>query len=319
MPVELKRPEREHTSAARTWAPLRRFIAREAALAEWAAERRATFLVYEFARFGVKQAWACLFGGSMLALLIATWAFYPKGAALARYDFLVLASVAIQIGMIGCKLETRQEALVILIFHVVGTIMEIFKTSVGSWIYPEASLLRIAGVPLFSGFMYAAVGSYIARAWRLFDFRFSHYPPIWATVVLATAIYVNFFAHHFIGDLRWVLFAGYAALFGRSFIHYRVHRRWRSMPVLLATLLVALFIWFAENIGTFTAAWSYPNQRAGWVMVPIGKLGAWYLLMIISAVLVSLVNRPRVWVPDEAESAAEGDRQLALQGRPAIR
>ena len=53
----------------------------------------------------------------------------------------------------------------------VGTVMEMFKTGVGSWIYPEPSFFRIGGVPLFSGFMYAAVGSYIARAWRLFDFQ----------------------------------------------------------------------------------------------------------------------------------------------------
>ena len=64
------------------------------------------------------------------------------------------------------------EAKVILMFHAVGTVMEIFKTSAGSWIYPEANLLRIGGVPLFTGFMYAAVGSYLARVWRLFDFRF---------------------------------------------------------------------------------------------------------------------------------------------------
>jgi len=52
----------------------------------------------------------------------------------------------------------------------------LFKTSAGSWLYPEPSLLRIGGVPLFSGFMYAAVGSYIARVWRICDFRFTHYP-----------------------------------------------------------------------------------------------------------------------------------------------
>ena len=37
--------------------------------------------------------------------------------------------------------------------------MEVFKTEAGSWTYPEDNLLRIGGVPLFSGFMYAAVGS----------------------------------------------------------------------------------------------------------------------------------------------------------------
>ena len=64
------------------------------------------------------------------------------------------------------------------------------------------------------------------------------------------------------------------------------------MPILLGFFLVALFIWFAENIGTLSQAWIYPNQRDGWAMVPATKLVAWYLLMIISVVLVSLVNKP---------------------------
>jgi uncharacterized membrane protein YoaT (DUF817 family) len=74
---------------------------------------------------------------------------------------------------------------VILVFHVVGTVMEIFKTAHGSWLYPEPSLLRMSGVPLFTGFMYACVGSYIARAWRLFDITFIRYPPFWSTWILA--------------------------------------------------------------------------------------------------------------------------------------
>ena len=73
--------------------------------------------------------------------------------------------------MLAFRLETWAEARVILVFHVVGTIMELFKTAAGSWIYPEPSILRIADVPLFSGFMYAAVGSYIARIWRIFEPR----------------------------------------------------------------------------------------------------------------------------------------------------
>ena len=104
--------------------------------------------------------------------------------------------------MLAFKLETWEEAKVIFVFHAVGTAMEIFKTAVGSWIYPEASLLRIGGVPLFTGFMYAAIGSYIARCWRLFDFRFTRHPPLWALSLLARGIYVNFFAHHYLPDAR---------------------------------------------------------------------------------------------------------------------
>jgi uncharacterized membrane protein YoaT (DUF817 family) len=299
-------------SAARIWAPLARFIEAEARIGAWAAQRRSTHALYEFTRFGIKQGWACLFGALMLALLIGTHLLYPRGAWLARYDFLVIAAVAIQIAMLAFKLETWEEAKVILIFHIVGTAMEIFKTSVGSWIYPEASILRIGGVPLFTGFMYAAIGSYIARAWRLFDFRFTHHPPLWAIVLLAVGIYVNFFAHHYVWDARVLLFALTALLFGRCWVHFKVWQVHRRMPLLVGFALVALFIWFAENIGTFTAAWMYPNQRHGWTLVSLGKLGAWFLLMIISYVLVALVNRPQAM----PHARPEHDRQ---RGATALR
>ncbi|EKU73515.1 MULTISPECIES: DUF817 domain-containing protein [Sphingobium] len=245
---------------------------------------------YEFLLFGFKQGWACLFGGLMLALLLATHLFYPAGAPLHRYDFLTLSAIAIQIAMLALRLESPREALVICAFHLIGTIMELFKTHAGSWVYPEASLLHIGPVPLFSGFMYAAVGSYIARVWRIFDFGFSRYPPAWTTVLLASAIYVNFFAHHWLPDVRIALFAAAILLFGRSWIWFTPWREPRRMPLLLGFFLVALFIWLAENIGTFANAWTYPSQRHGWEMVSLMKLGAWYLLMIISFVLVSLIH-----------------------------
>ncbi len=280
-------------SAARAWPPLARYIDWEAQLGE-AAEARgsAAHFAYEFVRFGIKQAWACLFGALLLALLIATHFLYPKGAFLARYDFLVIAAVLIQVVMLVFKLETIQEAKVILVFHIVGTVMEIFKTSVGSWVYPEASLLRIGGVPLFTGFMYASIGSYIARCWRLFDFRFTRHPPVWALGMLSAAIYVNFFSHHYIWDFRPVLFAAAVLLIGPCTIYYRIWKTHRHMPLLLGLVLVSLFIWFAENIGTFTAAWAYPSQRHGWELIGIGKLGSWFLLMLISYTLVASLNRP---------------------------
>lgn len=248
---------------------------------------------FEFLAFGIKQGWACLFGALMLALLLATFLFYPSDALLARYDFLTLAAVLIQIGMLAFGLETLEEAKVIAVFHVVGTVMEIFKVAMGSWIYPEAgdAILVIAGVPLFSGFMYAAVGSYIARVWRLFDFRYDRFPPLWLQGVLALAIYVNFFTHHFTIDIRLGLFALSALIYGPCVIWFRPDRVHRCMPLLLAAILTALFIWFAENIGTFARAWAYPGQEAGWHMVSLAKLGSWYLLMIISFVLVAAVHQ----------------------------
>ncbi|MDG6079537.1 DUF817 domain-containing protein [Erythrobacter litoralis] len=252
--------------------------------------------LYEFLLFGFKQAWACLFGALLLLLLLATHLFYPDDAPLHRYDFLTLAAIAIQIGMLSFRLETWGEAKVILIFHVVGTVMELFKTAVGSWGYPEASVLHIGAVPLFSGFMYASVGSYIARVWRIFDFHFTHYPPRWATWILAAAIYVNFFAHHWLPDMRYVMFLGTALLFWRTRVYFRNWQTHRWMPLLIGFGLVALFIWFAENLATFANAWNYPDQKSGWRMVGLAKYGSWYLLMLISFVLVTLVSP--IFVPD---------------------
>ncbi|MFB0875268.1 MULTISPECIES: DUF817 domain-containing protein [unclassified Sphingobium] len=245
---------------------------------------------FEFLLFGFKQGWACLFGGLMLALLLATHLFYPSDVSLHRYDFLTIAALTIQAAMLACRLESWAEAKVVFAFHVIGTIMELFKTQSGSWIYPEQSLLHLGAVPLFSGFMYGAVGSYIARIWRIFGFRFAHYPPVWMTILLTAAIYVNFFAHHWFPDIRVALFGAAILLFGRTWVIYTPWRHPRRMPLLVGFFLVALFIWFAENIGTFANAWTYPDQRHGWQMVSIAKLGSWYLLMIISFVLVSLVH-----------------------------
>jgi uncharacterized membrane protein YoaT (DUF817 family) len=247
----------------------------------------------EFVVFGLKQGWACLYGGALLALIVGTKWFWPEGAPLARYDFLFIAALGLQLALLAARLEQPAEALVILIFHVVGTAMEIFKTDAGSWIYPEENFFRIGGVPLFSGFMYAAVGSYLTRITRIFDMRYTGYPPLWLTVALAVGIYVNFFAHHFVLDVRYGLFAFAALLYWRTWVHFRVFRFTHRMPLLVGFLLVALFIWFAENIGTWSRAWLYPSQADGWTPVSINKLGAWYLLMIISFVLVTLVHRPR--------------------------
>ena len=270
----------------------------------WADRSRLNGFLFEFLWFGLKQGWACLFGGAMLALLLATFLFYPDASPISRYDFLVIAAVVIQIAMLALKLETWDEAKVIFLFHVAGTIMELFKTYHGSWIYPEDSVLRIGAVPLFSGFMYAAVGSYIARVQRIFHIKVTRYPPLWTTWLLAAAIYVNFFAHHWLPDIRIGLFIATAVLFGPGWFYFTCDRRRLKMPLLLGYFLVALFIWFAENIGTYTRAWAYPGQEDGWSPVSLAKLGSWFLLMMISVVLVSLVHRPETEPPAEVRAAA---------------
>jgi uncharacterized membrane protein YoaT (DUF817 family) len=250
--------------------------------------------LHELLIFGVKQAWACLFAGVLIVGILATYFFFPEDAPLARYDFLFLLALVMQVVLLALKFERLDEARVIALYHVVGTVMELFKTAQGSWLYPEASFIRLAGVPLFSGFMYSTVGSYIARCWRLFDFRFRHYPPVWQPQVLALLIYVNFFTHHYVVDVRWVLFGMTALIYGRTWIWFTCDEVPRRMPLLLGFFLVAVFIWLAENIGTFSAIWLYPHQQAGdWEPVGYQKFGSWFLLMIISFVLVTFVHRPQ--------------------------
>ena len=308
---EGKAPLALEPSAAAIWPPLRPFIAGEQRLGRVMARQRWTAWLYELLRFGVKQGWACLFGGIAVALMIATYRFYPANAALARYDFLFLCMVAVQAALLASRLETLEEAKVILIYHLVGTAMELFKTKVGSWIYPEPNFFRIAGVPLFTGFMYSCIGSYLCRVWRLFDFRFTHHPRRVYLIALSLAIYANFFTDHYGVDLRLVLFAAAALLFFRTTIHFKVWHADRSMPLLLGLVLVSLFIWLSENIGTYTRTWLYPSQQQhGWSMVSPGKLGSWFLLLIISYTLVSLINAPRVM-------AARG-RARAVLSKPKV-
>lgn len=283
----------DRTLASRVDQTLARILpAWESALRRFLPER-VTLALIEFLVFGIKQAWACLFGGLLLFGMIVTRYVYPDAAPIARYDFLVVYALAIQLVFLATRLERPSEAVVILIFHLVGTAMEVFKTEAGSWLYPEDNFLRIGGVPLFSGFMYAAVGSYFARAARMFEFRWHAYPRIAMTLALACGIYINFFSHHFVVDVRYLLFALTGLIFWRTRVHYRVWRWKHQMPLLVGFFLVSVFIWIAENIATFTAIWLYPGQEDGWHIVSVQKLGSWYLLMIISWVLVTLVQRPK--------------------------
>ena len=244
----------------------------------------------EFVLFVLKQGWACLFGGLMLAAIIGTRLVWQPDWPVARYDALFLFAIAVQALFLWQRLETWEEARVIALFHLTGTAMEWFKVAAGSWAYPEPGLFKLFEVPLFSGFMYAAVGSYIARVIRIFDMRFAPYPPLGVTWVLGAAIYANFFAHHWLPDIRLGLFAATILMFARTRIWFRVDRRdfWMPMPVAAALAAAALFL--AENIGTLTGTWLYAGQSPG-QPVNWGKFGSWYLLLYVAFATVTLVSR----------------------------
>jgi uncharacterized membrane protein YoaT (DUF817 family) len=208
-------------------------------------------LAVEVLYFGAKEARACLFAGLFFAAVFTM----PRAGVwgVPRYDALLIVALAIQVWMVWARLETLDELKAICLFHVVGFGLEVFKTSAGiqSWSYPDFAYTKLFGVPLFSGFMYAAVGSYIIQAWRLFDLRIRHHPPYWMAWMVAIAIYANFFTHHFIGDYRWYLAACVLGLYARSAVIFRPFDRDRRMPLLLAFILIGFFIWLAENLATF--------------------------------------------------------------------
>jgi uncharacterized membrane protein YoaT (DUF817 family) len=239
--------------------------------------------------FAIKQAWAALFGGLIICgIILVSLVHLPL---LSSYDWLFLFAIAVQLGMLATRLEKPHEVITICLFHLTGLGMELFKTSdgVGSWSYPGTALFMVGNVPLFSGFMYAAVGSYIARAWRVLDLRFHRYPRRRYTIVLALAIYANFFLDHYGYDVRYLLFLALVILFARTNVSYRVSTTVQRMPLLLGFLLIAVFIWLAENIGTYTKTWLYPSQLTHWHVVGIQKLGSWLLLMVISFIMVDIL------------------------------
>ena len=258
----------------------------------------ARFLV-EFLHFGLKNARACLFAGLFFAAVFSV----PRAglAGIPRYDMLLIVAFAIQAWMLWSKLETLDEVKAITLFHLIGFALEVFKTSSGvkSWAYPDFAYTKVLGVPLFAGFMYAAIGSYMIQAWRLFGLRVAHHPPYWMSAAIAILIYANFFTHHFIGDYRWYLAACALGLYARATVIYRPLDVDRKMPLLLSFVLIGFFIWLAENISTFFGIWKYPNQIGAWSMVHVGKWSSWSLLVVMTFTIIANLKhvKKRIHVP----------------------
>ena len=293
------------TTSPGTPSPTRKL---ERRLGDW-MRARLPFAVAELVMFFLKMGWASLFGALLLIAMIVTDHIWQTHWPVARYDALLAYALTLQILFLALRMESWREARVILLFHLTGTVMEVFKVNAGSWAYPGEGLIKLWGVPLFSGFMYASVGSFMARAIRLFDMRFAPYPPFWATMLLAIAIYVNFFAHHFLPDIRLGLFAATLVLFIRTRVWFHIGSTWYWMPLPLAAFLSSVFLWLAENIGTATQIWLYHGQTAkDWVS--LSKMGSWYLLLFVSFTTVTVVFRdmllPSAWNPfRQAPASAE--------------
>lgn len=243
----------------------------------------------QLVRFGWEQALSCLFPVVIFASLaltqMVTLPFLP------RYDWLLIICLLMQWIMVRSGLETRDELKVITVFHLIGLALEIFKVNMGSWTYPEEGYFKVFGVPLYSGFMYASVASYLCQAWRRLDIKLVNWPPFLVVVPLATAIYLNFFTHHFWIDVRWWLAILVMIVFWRAWVIYEVGGIKYRMPLVFSFILIGFFIWIAENIVTLFGAWEYPNQTDAWSLVHLGKVSSWVLLVIVSFLIVATLKQ----------------------------
>lgn len=247
---------------------------------------RANRFAAQLLRFAWAEARSCVFAAAVFAGLLAC---FVLPLPVASYDAMLAWCVVVTLAFWALGLESWREVLVICGFHLLGLGLELFKVHVGSWSYPGDAVTKVAGVPLFSGFMYAAVGSYICQAWRRLDLRVGHHPAVPATLV-AVGIYANFFTHHWIVDLRVPLAVAGLVVLRRAWVHFTVGTARYRMPLALSFALIGLFLWIAENLATLLDAWAYPGQEQAWHAVHAAKIGAWALLVTMSFVLVATVK-----------------------------
>lgn len=250
----------------------------------------------ELWRFFIASLRASHFGVFLLSMFFLTEVVTLP--LVGRYDFIFLSAVGFQICALLFRFERLREFFVILIFHLLATGMELFKTNpaIGSWTYPDvgSAIFVLGTVPLFTGFLYSAIGSYISRAFVFLKLSYERFPPYYHLWILASLIYLNFFTHHFFYDIRYLLFVYVFIIFFKTKVRFQVYRIERSMPFLLTVFLSALFVWIAENIGTFTHIWLYPSQLQYWHLVSFNKMGSWFLLLILSFALVSIIYRDKL-------------------------
>lgn len=240
-----------------------------------------------FSEFVRLQAQSCTFAFAVVGLLALSKVLPLPQWGLARYDFLLLGCLLVQATLLLCRFESVREAGVILAFHALGFGLEAFKVAHGSWAYPEPALSKLAGVPLYAGFMYASVGSYVAQAWRRSALRLHHAPPVGVQIGLAAAAYLNFFTHHYGPDLRLVISLGLLAAFARTRVAFVVAGRDWQMPLPLSFVLIGFFVFLAENAATWLGAWVYPHQVEGWHPVQLAKLLSWTLMVVVAFLIVS--------------------------------
>jgi uncharacterized membrane protein YoaT (DUF817 family) len=237
-----------------------------------------------FLIFTKQQALCCFFPVLVFTLLGVSHFF---AGFIYRYDFMLIGCITIQAVLYVLKIETKDEVTVICVFHLLGLIMELFKTHIRSWAYPEYAFTKIVGMPLYSGFMYASVACYMCQAWRRFSLQLYNWPSHWVARLVGALIYLNFFSNHFIIDLRYAVGLLILYFFRKAVVEFYIEGKTYRMPVILSFLLIGFFIWLAENIATRLGAWKYAYQHHTWAMVDYHKISSWAFLVIVSYIIIA--------------------------------
>lgn len=100
----------------------------------------------DFWDFGLKQFRSAIFGITIILSLIVTT--FIKIPHLARYDTLLICVLVIQVILLVSKYERIYDLIPIMVFHILGMILEIFKVRHGSWSYPDAGIFKIMDVQI---------------------------------------------------------------------------------------------------------------------------------------------------------------------------
>lgn len=238
----------------------------------------------EFLCFGLKQVIGITFGLTLvLGFLLTTNASY-------RYDILFVYALIIQVVLFKVGFESKRDILVVTIFHLIGLSMELIEVSINhSWSYTSSGLFYIASVPIFTGFMYASVGSYMAKEFKLLKLKVTGMPNTKLLIGYSIAIYANFILNNHIYDFRYLLIIAMVILYWKVDLRFKPANKSYRFNLPIAFVLIGFFIWIAENISTYLGIWVYPNQVPVWHMVHISKITSWMLLSIVSFNLVYLL------------------------------
>ena len=204
---------------------------------------------------------------------------YVIPVGIARYDFVSLAVLLFYGVFFIVRRRNLKDFLLHILVHIIGVVFEMYKVQQLSWAYPEAGLLMLGGVPLYSGFMYTVLVDFIDRFMRVTRLQVSITFPWKVVFLLCFFIYLNFFIIHVAAiDFRYSLVVLSAFLLWKMPIRLLIKKSTIRSNMLVLMVVFASVVWCGENIATFSGAWLYIDQLDGWIPVSPHKLISWYLL-----------------------------------------